>query len=369
MTTHSISGATGGAAHVATGKSLRTVGTLERLPKWLNLVPMVTQWIWLSIRYRSVTLPSTINPAILTGGMVGEGKVDYFDTMGPHALSCVATYTAILNRGVFGLPEAQAAIAAAGLAFPLIAKPDIGWCGFGVRLLRNVEELQQYLAAFPLNERIVFQKYLTYPGEAGIYYVREPGAAHGKVTGILLRYFPRVCGDGRRTVAELMAADPRLLRLGRDGLSEPCCDVGNIPAAGDIVRVATIGSTRVGGLYEDGTSMLTQTLGDSIDAIARDMQDFHVGRFDVRYETLSALLDGKEFGIIEVNGAGSEAVHAWDPKFSLREAYAIVFAKQRMLFAIGDSMRRLGHKPAGVIRLAKLYMRQQRLIRQYPKSN
>lgn len=34
---------------------------------------------------------------------------------------------------------------------------------------------------------------------------------------------------------------------------------------------------------------------------------------------------------------GSEAVHARDPRWSLRQAYAIVFAKQRRLFAIGSA--------------------------------
>ena len=47
----------------------RKVGKLERLPKWLNLVPMVIQWLWLAIRYQSVTLPSSANPAILAGGL------------------------------------------------------------------------------------------------------------------------------------------------------------------------------------------------------------------------------------------------------------------------------------------------------------
>ena len=48
--------------------SSRAAGAFEQLPKWLNLVPMVIQWLWLAIRYRSVTLPSTANPAILAGG-------------------------------------------------------------------------------------------------------------------------------------------------------------------------------------------------------------------------------------------------------------------------------------------------------------
>ena len=46
-------------------------GTLEALPKWLNLIPIVAQWLWLAIKYRSVTLPSCSNPAITSGGLVG----------------------------------------------------------------------------------------------------------------------------------------------------------------------------------------------------------------------------------------------------------------------------------------------------------
>lgn len=347
----------------------RTVGTLERLPKWLNLVPMVAQWIWLSVLYRSVTLPSAANPAILAGGMVGEGKMEYFDSMGPAALAAVATATPVINHGRASLQTALQAMAQAGIAFPVIAKPDIGWCGFGVRLLRQADELEAYLESFPLGECIVLQRFIPQEGEAGLYYVRIPGAASGCVTGLLLRYFPRVTGDGSHTVAQLMENDPRLSRLGRDGLSEPCLDVSHVPVAGEVVRLTTIGSTRVGGLYKDATPMITPALSDAIDAIARDMPDFHVGRFDVRYDSLAALAQGQGFNIIEVNGAGSEAVHAWDPKFSLREAYAIVFAKQRMLFAVGAAMRARGHKPVGPLSLARLYLRQQRLIRRYPLSN
>jgi len=351
-----------------THENSRPVGRLERLPKWLNLVPMILQWAWLSIIYRSVSLPSAINPAILAGGMVGEGKLDYFETMGPHALACTAAFTSIVNQGPEGMTGALAALSAAGLAYPIIAKPDIGWCGFGVRLVRSDIELKTYLTLFPRHERIILQRFVSHEGEAGLYYVRRPGEPKGHVTGILLRHFPRVQGDGVRSIAELIAANPRLCRLGRDGLSEPCCDVADIPAAGKIVRLSTIGSTRVGGLYEDATPIISAGMTAALDTIAQDMTDFHVGRFDVRYDTLDLLRAG-DFTIIEVNGAGSEAVHAWDPKFTLREAYAIVFAKQRMLFEIGDTMRRRGHRPIGLSKLAQLHFRQQRLIKRYPMSN
>lgn len=347
----------------------RPVGQLERLPKCLNLVPMVIQWLWLAIRYRSVTLPSTANPAILAGGLVGEGKADYFATMGLRALATVARFTTIINEGAGGLSAAKLAMVDAMLAFPVIAKPDIGWCGFGVRLIRSDAELTTYLERFPRGERIILQRFLPQDGEAGIFYVRMPGATKGRLIGILLRHFPRIVGDGVRSVAELIDASPRLHRLGRDGLSEACCDTSAIPAAGLVVRISTIGSTRVGGLYEDGSDLITPALTDAIDAIAQDMTEFHIGRFDVRFDSAAALACGTGFTIIEVNGAGSEAVHAWDPKFSLRQAYAIVFAKQRVLFAIGHAMRCRGHRPVGISKLTQMFLRQHRLIGRYPPSN
>ncbi|MDB5870981.1 MAG: hypothetical protein JWQ07_423 [Ramlibacter sp.] len=345
------------------------VGRLERLPKWLNLVPMVAQWAWLSLRYRSITLPSCANPAIVTGGMVGEGKLEYFDVMGPAAASFVAATTSVIARGAASLPEAEAAMALAGLAYPVVVKPDLGWCGFGVRRIDGRAELCAYLDAYPAGERIVIQEWLDDAGEAGIFYMRHPAHDSGQVIGILLRHYPRVVGDGRQTIAQLIAADPRASRLGRDGASEPCCDPGHVPAAGHTVRIATVGSTRVGGMYEDGSTSITPELTAAIDAIAKDMKDFYVGRFDVKYSNIAALAAGTGFKIMEVNGAGSEAVHAWDPSLTLRQAYAIVFAKQRRLFAIGDEMRRRGHAPVGWLALARHHLRQQALIKRYPRSN
>lgn len=345
------------------------VGRLERLPKWLNLVPMVAQWAWLSIRYRAITLPSCANPSIVAGGLVGEGKLEYFQIMGKTALRRVAATTSVIAHGAASLDNARAAMQDAGLSYPVIVKPDLGWCGFGVRRIDSPDEMRGYLQAYPDGECVLIQEWRDDPGEAGIFYMRHPSEERGQIIGMLLRHYPRVVGDGRRTVAQLIQADPRARRLGRDGASEPCCDPGQVPRTGQTVRIATVGSTRVGGMYEDGSDAITHQLTAAIDAIARDMKDFHVGRFDVKYRDLAALAAGTGFTIIEVNGAGSEAVHAWDPSLTLRQAYGIVFAKQRRLFAIGDEMRRRGHRPVGWLALARHHLRQQALIRRYPPSN
>ncbi|GAB6195486.1 hypothetical protein [Lysobacter xanthus] len=344
----------------------RRVGAFERLPKALNLVPMVLQWIALGVRYRSFTLPSAANPGITSGGLVGEGKLEYFAAMGPIARSATAEFIAVDPGDP--MEAVLGSMAASGLEFPVVAKPDVGWCGYGVRRLASAHDLGDYMAGFPKASRFLLQRYLREAGEAGLFYVREPGAETGRLLGILLRHAPAVVGNGRDDVATLVRRDARLRRGAQDAAHEIACDASRIPAPGEVVRLSTVASTRVGGAYEDGSVHATPALTRRVDAIARDMGPFHVGRFDVRYASLDRLRAG-EFTIMEVNGAGSEAVHAWDPRYSIRDVYRIVFAKQRLLFRISDANRRRGHRPIRLSELARLYLAQQRAIRGYPRSN
>lgn len=344
------------------------VGRFEQLPKWLNLVPMVLQWMWLGLRYRSISLPSSANPGITSGGMVGDGKLEYFAAMGATARAATAGHIGVVNVAGTDAGRVMARLEAEGLQLPVVAKPDLGWCGYGVRLLSSPEDLADYLKRFPPGQTFLLQRYLPEPGEAGLFYMREPGAASGQLIGILLRHYPSVTGDGDASIAELVSRDARLRRATENAMHECRYDSQRIPARGEIVRLSTVASTRVGGRYEDGSGHATAMLTSRVEAIARDMGVFLVGRFDVRYRSVEALRRG-EFTIMEVNGAGSEAVHAWDPKYSIRDVYRIVFAKQRLLFRIGDENRRRGHPPIGLRKLAQLHFRQQRVMRLYPPSN
>ncbi|MEO6102808.1 MAG: hypothetical protein ABIP44_04110, partial [Pseudoxanthomonas sp.] len=339
----------------------REVGRFEQLPKWLNLVPMVLQWLWLGLRHGSVTLPSAANPGITSGGLVGEGKMEYFDAMGETARAATAQHVAIIAAEQRDLPQILSRMQAAGLPFPVVAKPDIGWCGYGVRLLHVPEDLADYMGRFPADADFVLQRYLPDPGEAGLFYMRHPDEIYGRLIGILLRDYPVVVGNGRDCIATLVSKDARIQRGSADPMHEISYDATRIPLLGEQVRLSTVASTRVGGRYRDGSALATPALLATVDAIAKDMGDpgtrpFLVGRFDVRYRDEASLQRG-DFTIMEVNGAGSEAVHAWDPKYRIRDVYRIVFAKQRELFRIGAGQRRLGHRPIGVAALARLYLR------------
>lgn len=348
--------------------SPRHVGRFEQLPKWLNLIPMVAQWLWLGVRYGSITLPSSANPGITSGGLVGDGKREYFSAMGPLARAMTADFIVVQNRRQLPVADVVERMRGAALHFPIVAKPDVGWCGYGVRLLLDQDDLLDYIARFPEAETFLLQRYLPEPGEAGLFYVREPDAACGRLIGILLRHYPSVTGNGIDSIQQLIAGDARLRRATANALHECRYDPRRIPAIDEVVRLSTVASTRVGGAYEDGSSYATPALVAQVDAVARDMGEFLVGRFDVRYRTLDRLQAG-EFTIMEVNGAGSEAVHAWDPRYSIGEVYRIVFAKQRLLFRISAANRRRGRRPIGIWKLASLYLGQRRSIRRYPPSN
>lgn len=344
-------------------------GALERLPKWVICIPIVVQWLWLGVRHGSFSLPTAANPRITAGGMVGEGKLEYFSGMGPVARAATARHCGLRVEEGLTCDALRQTLTQAGLDFPLVVKPDLGLCGHGVRRIDGLHELRRYVEQFPLGETIVLQEYLPQDGEAGIFYARDPATGEGRLIGLALREFPRVTGDGVRCVGSLIAADPRARRTAASRWHDCTHDASYVPAPGEVVRLSTIGSTRVGALYRDGQDLVTPELTRAVDAIARDMQDFHFGRFDVRFESTHELAAGRGLRIMEVNGAGSEAIQAWDPRTPLLRGFAIIFAKQRLLFDIAAARRREGTRPLSLIALARLNARQQRLLSLYPASN
>ncbi len=98
------------------------------------------------------------------------------------------------------------------------------------------------------------------------------------------------------------------------------------------------------------------------------MPEFYFGRFDVRFESLDLLMKGENFSIIEINGAGAEAIQAWDPNVGLFKLYSEFFKSYRLLFRIGAINRKRGYKPMTLRAFIKAVKHQNRLIEQYPPA-
>jgi len=358
----------------------RKLAVAERIPPMLFYLPLILSWIGFGLRHRSFTLPTAANPKIFAGGMWGESKSDYLFDIAPEQRGWVADFT-VMRRGrgagsvVADVARATAALAQAGITYPLIAKPDIGWHGHGVRRILTAQELADYIAGFPEDANIILQRYVPYAGEAAVLYARLPGERHGRVLSLTFRYFPHVVGNGTATVRELIGQDARArwkakLHLGGDathrGLSE--AELKRVPAAGEVVQIALIGNQRAGALYRDGRRYITAAMERKIDAIAGSMTEFHYGRFDLRFDTVEALARGEDFSIVEINGIGGEAIDVWDPRLPVGEVYRRLVDQQRLLFLIGKRNRARGFRPTKFADFAKSLVRQSRLIRQYPAS-
>jgi hypothetical protein len=350
----------------------RPVSFFEFWPGWLFYAPVVVFWIFKAIRYRSVTLPALANPSIFAGGICGESKNDILDLAGAVARPWIAAHVGLTTSGHNDgndLALAEAAMARAGLGYPLVAKPDMSCNGVGVRVVAGPAELAAYLAAFPRATRLQLQELVTLQGEAGIFYIRHPGEAAGKITSVTLKFPPTVTGDGVSSVAALIAADPRLRALSRLLLPKLGCGAARVPAVGEAVRLVFVGNHCRGSTFKDGLDIVTPALTARIDEIARDMKDLHFSRIDLRYDTLDDLRAGQNFRIIEFNGSGSEATHIWDPAMTMLAAYKTQFFHYGESFRIGAEIRKRGLRPVGLFGLAALWRHQKRLMAAYPAND
>lgn len=319
----------------------------EFWPAWLFYLPLLPWLAYLAIRYRGITTPTSANPMIPHGGVVGESKSEILAKLpGEWTLA-----NALLPPGapIDRVGELERAIAAAGWNYPLILKPDAGQRGVGLKLVEDSDAAAHYLDEHP--QAVIAQVFHAGPYEAGIFYYRYPGESHGHIFSITDKTFPVVIGDGVSTIESLiwgheryaMQAETFLARLGENST--------RVPAWGERVPLAISGNHCQGAQFRDGAHLITPALEARIDEIAQSVDGFYFGRFDVRYGDVGAFRAGNDLAIIELNGVTSESTNLYDPSRSLFAAYRILFHQWRILFQIGYENRQRGHASSSIFQL------------------
>ncbi len=335
--------------------------------------PLFVYWAWLGLRHWGLTLPTIANPHFPMGGLIGESKSEVLDTItDPVARSYISPYTTL------PMPEderldvlwarALARVEAERLGWPVVAKPDIGSRGAGVRLAKTPDDLKAYLAEFPRNQVVVLQAFIPYEAEAGVFYVRLPDEPTGRLFSLTLKYFPYVVGDGVSSLRTLIERDPRAGRIAHVYLPRHTAHAEQILPKGQPYRLAFAGSHSRGTIFKDGSAHITPQMTAAFERIAQAMPEFYFGRFDVRFPTIEDLKRGENFRIIEVNGAGAEATHIWDSRNSLRSAYATLFEQYGLLYRIGAANRRRGFKAEPWWRVARSYVNELTVSSHYPQT-
>jgi len=282
----------------------------EYWPFNLVYIPVFFYWIWLFLKTRSFFFFNTANPLIRNGGFLMESKKEIYDLIPPQYYPA----TLLFNPGC-SITEVLEKMKCTGMNFPVIAKPDIGMRGMLVQKIHAANELENYI----VNTKVDFlvQEFVTYENEIGLFYYRYPGQEKGKISGIVGKEFLSVKGDGISSIEALLMQDQRFI-LQLPVLRETHTEILKIVLKKDEHHLLVpYGNHCRGSKFIDISYLIDEEFEHTVNRICTQIPEFYFGRMDIRYNTWEELKQGRGFSIIELNGAGSEPTHIYDPKHSI----------------------------------------------------
>lgn len=223
--------------------------------------------------------------------------------------------TTILVKEGTAVAEVEALIEKNQIQLPLIAKPDIGLRGGGVKKIESVSDLNEY--ATKANFDYLVQNLIPYAEEVGVFYVRYPHEKLGRITGIVSKEFLIITGDGKSTMEELIKQNPRYELQLKVLKQEYGAQLQDVIPLHEKVNLVPYGNHARGAKFVDGSHWITPQLTKAINEMCLQIPGFYFGRLDIMYNTMAELQEGRNFAVVELNGAASEPTHIYDPKHSI----------------------------------------------------
>jgi membrane protein DedA with SNARE-associated domain len=334
---------------------VKRIAKWEFWPLWLFYAPVLAYVFVLGVRHRGLTLFTCVNPAIPAGGFKGESKSAIYGALarsGPAA-PYMLSYTKLNSAHPLDerLRQAWRFVDKHQLTFPLVVKPDAGERGKDVTIVRSHSELADQIAGRA--ENTIIQEFAG-GEEVSIFYYRFPNDQRGRIFSVTEKRFPHVTGDGTSSLEELILKDGRAVCLGEKYLAHNATHLETVPVKGETVPIIDIGTHSRGAVFLDGNWLKTRELEDRIDAICRGFDGFYFGRFDIRVARFDELKAGRNFKIVELNGVTSESTNIYDPRYTIFEAYRILFRQWRIAFEIGKANRDRAVEPTRIGKLIRL---------------
>lgn len=290
-------------------------------------------WGWCCLRNRSLFFFNASNPLIRNGGLLNESKSAIAKLI-PISLQPKTLFYTLPANPTQILKDMEAH----QLNFPVMGKPDVGGRGRGVKKIHNSDELAFYATHSSMDFHI--QEFISYEKELGVFYYRYPGVEKGAISGIVRKEFLTVTGDGQSTLQQLLTKDWRAMMYLDQCKRMHAAILHNVLPEGKRFIVSPYGNHARGALFLDDSHLIDDQLTDTIDRICKQIPEFYFGRLDIRFDNWDDLRAGKNFLIIEVNGAGAEPTHMYDPKHSLFFAWKEIVRH----WLIMSKISRLNHK-------------------------
>lgn len=282
----------------------------EYWPYQVLYTPVYFQYLYYAFRTRSFFFFNASNPTIKNGGFFMESKKEIYDLIPQEYYPKTLLFNA--REDINKISESIQNI---GIKFPLIAKPDIGLRGTAVKKINNFQELKKYVEHADFD--FLIQDLIPFENEIGLFYVKLPKSDKGTLTGIVSKEFLILKGNGVDTIRDLLKKDPRF-ELQIPALQKEFPEIiDSILEENKILNLVPYGNHCRGTKFVDASHEITPKMIESFNEICSKINGFHFGRMDIMYNNYKDLEEGKNFQIVEINGAISEPTHMYDPKHSL----------------------------------------------------
>lgn len=307
----------------------------EYWPFQVVYFPIYFLWVYYAIKVRSVFFFNAANPSIKNGGFMMESKKAIFDLIPKKNYP----ETLFIHEGT-AVECVLDQIDRKKITFPCIAKPDIGLRGSGVKKIKKLADLKNYVAQADFD--FLIQNLIPFSNEVGIFYVRYPHEKSGRITGMVAKEFLIVEGDGISTITQLLQMNPRYAMQLKVLQKEFGEKLNTILPKGTTRNLVPYGNHARGAKFIDASDLVTEKLNTMINAICIKIPGFYFGRMDVMYNDFEELERGLNFSIVELNGAASEPTHIYDPKHSLWFAWKELARHITYMFEISVANHKLG---------------------------
>ncbi|MDK2773185.1 MAG: D-alanine--D-alanine ligase [Flavobacterium sp.] len=282
----------------------------EYWPYQVVYTPVYFQYLYYAFRTRSFFYFNASNPTIKNGGFFMESKKEIYDLIPQQYYP----KTILINKGT-SLDEIINIIKENNINFPFIAKPDTGLRGTAVKKIDTKETLISYTNKANFN--FLIQEFIPFTNEIGLFYVKLPNQTKGKITGIVSKEFLILKGNGKESIKELLLKDPRY-EFQLEVLQKEYGDkLNQILSENESINLVPYGNHCRGTKFIDFSHFITPKLEETFTHICNQINGFHYGRMDIMFDSFEKLENGKNFQIVEINGAISEPTHIYDPNHSL----------------------------------------------------
>lgn len=320
---------------------------LYRLTHWetwhhhVKYIPLAPVWIWYCIRSRTPWFFTSSNPTLTFGGFEGEGKKEMYEQLPPGSYP-----KSIYLQHTESFDQVLEQVNASGINFPFIAKPDVGMMGFMVRKISTPEQLKTYHDA--IGVPYIVQVLVDYPIEVAAFYYRLPGEMRGTTSGLLVKRPAYVTGNGKDNLLQLINANEHVRFKIDDVLSRNANKLNDIIPDGQIFNLSIASNRSQAGMVKGAGHEINDSLQKLLDDWSLYSGNLYYGRYDIKCASVESLKNGKDFYILEFNGAGAGIQHITGSNYSLIKAMSIILKHWKMLFTIARLNQRNGVQPWGV---------------------